>query len=210
MDCMLYLAIGDSLTYGHGVHPDKSFPAQLCVMAEKALGRKVRFYNGGIVGATANDTADLLETDAKLSDYAGRADLITVTVGGNDLLHAARAYYAAGDRRLLTEALRTFLVAVRRIVAAIEQARTDPSKPYAVRFLNLYNPFPEIDEATFWINRLNKHLRRIQRPHIQVVSLQEAFEGRMELLSDDMVHPTEDGYFVMAQLTDQVGYSPLS
>ncbi|WP_166241777.1 GDSL-type esterase/lipase family protein [Paenibacillus turpanensis] len=209
MKTIRYVALGDSLTFGYGVSGEASFPEVLRKLAEHSLDCPVELHNAGIVGATASDTAQLLHTDPALQAKVKTAELITITVGGNDLLNAARVYYTNGDAQLLTQALKTYLHAVRELLGRISEVQGG-SEDCAIRLLGLYNPFPEIEEADYWVRRLNRLLTRFHKRNVCVIQLYDVFESREEgLISDDMVHPTAEGYEQMALKTADAGYSPL-
>lgn len=74
-DGALVIALGDSLTYGHGATPEQAYPAILAQLT----GWQV--HNSGINGDTS---ADVL---ARIDEViAQRPDLVLLAVGGNDVL----------------------------------------------------------------------------------------------------------------------------
>ena len=83
-----YVALGDSITTGYG-------------LAEKEAGfaRQVADSNGYTLtnlaqdGATSTDLLEVVKSEAN-ADTLKNADLITVTIGGNDLMDALYAYLA--------------------------------------------------------------------------------------------------------------------
>ena len=83
-----YVALGDSITTGYG-------------LAEKEAGfaRQVADSNGYTLtnlaqdGATSTDLLEVVTSEAN-ADTLKNADLITVTIGGNDLMNALYAYLA--------------------------------------------------------------------------------------------------------------------
>jgi acyl-CoA thioesterase-1 len=72
----LVVFFGDSITQGHGVRPEESFPAQVA----QALG--VPFVNTGVPGDTMSAGLARLERDV----LARRPRLVVVEFGGNDFL----------------------------------------------------------------------------------------------------------------------------
>ncbi len=75
---IVILALGDSLTAGYQLPPDKSFPAQL-QRALRDKGHKVRVINAGVSGDTAAD--GLARLDWSLTD---EVDSVIVELGAND------------------------------------------------------------------------------------------------------------------------------
>ncbi len=70
------LALGDSITAGHGLTPEQAWPAHLA----DRTGWKV--VNGGVSGNTTGDA--LARLPGLLDEHAPR--LVLVTLGGNDML----------------------------------------------------------------------------------------------------------------------------
>ncbi|HLI21557.1 MAG TPA: arylesterase, partial [Stellaceae bacterium] len=74
------LALGDSLTAGFGLAPDKAFPVQLEARL-KADGYDVVVDNGGVSGDTTAD--GLARLDWAMSDHPA---VVLVELGANDML----------------------------------------------------------------------------------------------------------------------------
>lgn len=72
------LALGDSLTAGYGLAPERSFPAQL-EEALRAEGIAARVINGGVSGDTS--AGGLARLDWLLAE---KPDLVIVELGAND------------------------------------------------------------------------------------------------------------------------------
>lgn len=83
-----YVALGDSISAGYGLNGELSFPKQL----EQRTGYVLTDFSSND-GVTSQD---LLETLKKPEVIAAvqRADVITITVGGNDLMNALYEYLA--------------------------------------------------------------------------------------------------------------------
>ena len=83
---MSYVALGDSITVGYGLSDDEeAFPD---IIAEK-YGYELK--NLANSGATSQDLLGVVESNA---DVLSDADLITITIGGNDLMAALYQYLA--------------------------------------------------------------------------------------------------------------------
>ncbi len=85
------LAFGDSITTGYGLdgygETDPYECASYANIVAEALGldAKSSYVNKAVNGATS---ADLLKLLPEMENYLGYADLVVVTIGGNDLLGA--------------------------------------------------------------------------------------------------------------------------
>ena len=83
-----YVALGDSITTGYGLAEN-----------EAGFARQVADSNGYTLtnlaqnGATSTDLLEVVKSEAN-ADTLKNADLITVTIGGNDLMDALYAYLA--------------------------------------------------------------------------------------------------------------------
>lgn len=211
---LYYVALGDSLTEGYGVGEEDSFVAVYSRLMESALGRRVIYLNAGVTGETTTDILDRMSKDADLQEAIRQADLISLTAGGNDLLGAAREFLLHRDPQVLKAALRLFTINIRRIIEAIKHIRAAPgqdrAKRLVMRILNLYNPFPIIEETDYWIERFNRQWQAYETPYIRIVDLYEAFQYRTDdLIGEDMVHPNVLGYRTMAEAAHALGYAGL-
>lgn len=88
-DTVKYVALGDSITrgYGLGAPETEAFPA--LISAEK----RYSLINHGADGATSENLLVSLE-DPQTAEDVESADVITITIGGNDLMGALYSYIA--------------------------------------------------------------------------------------------------------------------
>lgn len=203
----VYLAIGDSLTAGNGAPPESSFVRQYARLVETSLGLPIRTENAGKSGATTGEILGTIANDDRIRAAAAGSDIITVTAGGNDLIQAAKKFYFDNDNRHLMSALKRFQRNMTQIVDAIHSIKQG-SGPYAVHVVGLYNPLPEFEEAIFWVNKFNSHLRALHAGNVAVIDVYDVFLGKEDdLLSEDRFHPNAEGYRLIAERVHAFGYS---
>ncbi|HEY3918156.1 MAG TPA: arylesterase [Stellaceae bacterium] len=100
------LALGDSLTAGYGLAPDKAFPVQLAARL-KADDHDVVVDNGGVSGDTSAD--GLARLDWALGDHP---DLVLVELGANDMLRGLDPKQAEANLDAILARLRAAKVKV--------------------------------------------------------------------------------------------------
>ncbi len=97
-ETMIYVALGDSLTHGYGL-ADKQKDRFSAVIADKlrADGYMCSEFNYGVDGLTSDGLLEMLNEGQ--CSMTGRADLITIDIGANDVLHTVSmlAAYAMYD-----------------------------------------------------------------------------------------------------------------
>lgn len=86
------VALGDSIARGYGCRPEEAYGRLLADRLAEELdgtGTAVSFANYGVDGLTSAGLRAMIETD-EIRAAAADADLVTVSIGGNDLLHCLR------------------------------------------------------------------------------------------------------------------------
>ena len=83
-----YVALGDSITTGYGLDEAQSFAEQIAEQEGYTLNDSLASD-----GATSTDLLEVVRSEAN-ADTLKNADLITITIGGNDLMDALYAYLA--------------------------------------------------------------------------------------------------------------------
>jgi lysophospholipase L1-like esterase len=199
-----YLAFGDSLTVGYGAPPCQGFVSVLQQKVEDAARLPVYLSNAGMNGATTARLLELLDTEPELHQLIRRADVITITAGGNDLIQAALPFIYSGDSTLLISALQAYETNYRKMLARIDKIKGDTvpgGLPYVLILIGLYNPLPEVPESAVWVKRFNHFLDKLHSPKSYVVQIFDAFKGKeAQLLFMDHIHPNAAGYAVIADL----------
>lgn len=81
-----FVALGDSIARGYGLSdPDNAaYPAIVCeAVRQRLTGTEVEYYNYAVDGDTTTDLLEILNTDA---DELDGADIVTVSIGANNIL----------------------------------------------------------------------------------------------------------------------------
>jgi len=192
----LTLALGDSLTRGTGAASGSGY---VDVVAEALRKEKAgfRLENLAIEGLESRGLRDLL-SHPEAQALAGSADAILLSIGGNDLSHAAGGAFAAAPIERLAEARKGFETNLEAILALL-RAR-NPSAP--ILMLLLYNPFgsPDLGNAgSSVIADWNASAQKIALVHgVRAVPTFDIFEHHADRLSSDRFHPNEAGYRLIA------------
>ncbi|MZQ87269.1 lipase [Paenibacillus sp. 5J-6] len=200
-----YLAFGDSLTVGFGAPDGRGFVYSFKMKVEQWLNVPVQLIQAGTNGATTSELLQTLESDPQIQKDIQEADIITITAGGNDLIQAAIPFFYQNDPAFLKSALQTYESNYKEIMAKIETLRQGIDTPYVIALIGLYNPLPQVPESAYWVQRFNLFLRKLEQPHIHIVQVYDAFIGQdTRYLSDDAIHPNEDGYDELARQVESV------
>ncbi|MCA0988278.1 GDSL-type esterase/lipase family protein [Guptibacillus algicola] len=197
-----YSAIGDSLTLGTGtILFSPTFPDYYRTGIEQTVGKRVNLQKYARNGATTGDVRSWLEQSLPIA----LGDIITITAGGNDLIDAAEEFALTNNEAALQEALMSSCSNMKWIVEYLVKIANE--KPQMIRFVNLYNPYPDLHFAEEWIKKFNKNLISCTKNEdVEVADVFNLFKGREGcLLSFDGIHPNECGQFLIAEALIKTG-----
>ncbi len=196
------VALGDSLTRGTGDTPGGGgYPERVAAALRKA-GLVVSVDNLAIDGAETGDFLRKVE-EAAVKDRIAGANLILLSIGGNDLSHTIRGAALPGETGAEPDptapALRAASLNLQRILSLLRSSNA--SAP--IRILGLYDPFPEgfdrrVARQTLlkWNVALEEASNAV--PNALVVPTADVFDGRPDRLSADRFHPGAEGYSEIA------------
>lgn len=206
-----YTALGDSLTVGVGAGLfEPGFVQRYKRKIEEDLNEEVSLL---VFAKSGLETSDILAmlNEPFIMEQVKKADVITITGCGNDLLQSLEIYEKEKDEHVFLEASSHCQKNYSSMLEKIKDIKGDKDTRYLVRLLNLYNPFPSIELADKWISGFNRHLKQLESaPQIKVIDTYAVFKGReKEYLSIDRVHPNSRGYEAMAEKLRAAGYGPL-
>ena len=226
-----YVALGDSVAAGSG--SATSYPAELAQRIRAAGVARVRLVDQAVGGTESDELLRDLRRDRALRADVRGADLVTVTVGANDLValhHRYRAGDCGGPDNLdcYREEVDAF---VPRWEAILDEILELQAKPGALlRVTNYYDPYlgnedlvredlgdgyPE--EARLIAIAHNRAICDVAASRsVPCADVYGAFNGpdgtrsprAAGLLAEDGFHPSEAGHRRIADLLHALGYGP--
>lgn len=152
-----YVALGDSLTQGVGDTTNQGgFVPLVAQSLTNDEGYQVDAQNFGVAGNTSNQILKRMEENPEIADALAKADLMTLTVGGNDLRKVILDNITSLK---ITTFKKPSIAYSKRLLRIIELARKDnPNLPIYV--LGVYNPFylnfPEMTDMQVIVDNWNQ------------------------------------------------------
>ncbi|KAB7704232.1 hypothetical protein F9802_18245 [Bacillus aerolatus] len=210
-DQLTHLAIGDSIITGIGSEEEESFVSHFSRQLQKQTGKSVELQNEGIPGINSTDLNALVQK-GEFDEQIKQADLITINVGGNDILEALYE----GDYQSVIQNFdsmqSTFTQNLDAMSKAIKQANPDAT----IVFLEMYNPLKQDHEyyslADQLLPKWNVKIYEIahQLNHTIVLETTKVINSRhLQYLSADGVHPNSLGYQALSkQMLKQLKKKP--
>lgn len=215
-----YVAIGDSLTEGVGDTTNQGgFVPLLADSLSSTYGYQVTTSNYGVSGNTSQQILKRMTEKEAIQDDLKKANLMTLTVGGNDVMAVIRKNLTTLKVSSFTQPAKAYQKRLRQI---IEVARSEnPNLP--IYILGIYNPFylnfPEMTEMQEVIDNWNNQTEAVTAEYegVYFVPINELLykgldgeEGIVEssgqqtqiindvLFTGDHFHPNNTGYRIMS------------
>jgi lysophospholipase L1-like esterase len=223
-----YVALGGSIASGAGSAYGEGYPDFLTDMIEADSGRSVDLVDLSIgEGGTAQAVLDLL-AQPSTEEALKAADIVTLEIGGNDLIAGDEPYLAGECKGLACydDAQALFETNYEEVVGRIAELAGDDAALRAVTFYDPAQGDPTIEEvmgAGFRdltrsvVQRLNAATCRIaEAAGWLCVDVYPSFNGPQGIGSpydkdlviegNDYMHPTEKGHRLIASLILDSGY----
>ncbi|WP_306474591.1 SGNH/GDSL hydrolase family protein [Streptococcus sp.] len=216
-----YVAIGDSLTKGVGDSTNQGgFVPLLAQSLTNETGLEFKAINYGVSGNTSSQILSRMQEKKEIRKDLKQAQLLTITVGGNDLRKAILEDTSNLDLDRFEKASKTYEKNLKQI---IELARKDnPDLPVYV--VGIYNPlylnFPDLTELQTlvdqWNQRTEETLSAYQGVYFVPINdlLYKGIDGKSgvteselgkETVTNDALydegsfHPNNTGYEIMKE-----------
>lgn len=215
-----YIAIGDSLSYGLGA--SEGGQTGFVALVHDALQGSERFAASGIdlinLSVPGATSPDLMQTGGQLQlalneiSRSASTPVVTVSIGGNDLLDLADA-----DSPCLTDVqtepclaeLGQTLSRLQTNLGQVLNSLREASPGADIVVVDLYNPFSGTGDlrellADAGVQRINGVIAAAASdPELRVglASVFQYFQGRgRQWIASDGIHPNDDGHAVIAEI----------
>jgi lysophospholipase L1-like esterase len=203
----LLLVLGDSLARGTGDETGRGFAQDVQDSMKK--GGPTEIANLSVNGAESSELRELC-AGANVRSLAASADVILVSIGGNDLSHAVPRGPEPSVRTLedVTTARARYAENLRAILGDLRRGNASAR----VLLLELYDPFGSSGAGlglgagagartgASVILRWNDVISEtaLGFPNTVAVPTFDLFEGRPDRLANDRFHPNRTGYALIA------------
>nr|WP_225418434.1 SGNH/GDSL hydrolase family protein [Lacticaseibacillus daqingensis] len=220
-------AVGDSLTHGVGDETNRGGYVGLIQTDLEASGDyTVSTQNYGVTGDTSTQIQKRVDQQPKLQAAVRQADILTLTVGGNDLMHVLQNHFLDITKADVTKGNQAFQKHLTTLVTSLR--KLNPTAPIYV--FGIYNPFyvyfPQLTAMTDSVSAWNQATQKTLAQHANMYyvdidsvltkggastdtatknSLQKAIQGAKDanplIFTQDHFHPNNAGY---AKMTSQL------
>ena len=215
-----YVAIGDSLTEGVGDQTNQGgFIPLLSNAISEISDVNVVSQNFGVAGNTSTQIYKRMTKEKKIQSAIKKADVITITVGGNDVMKVIRTQLTNLTENSFEKPAQTYQKQLTEIFDFIR----DHNPTAQVYILGIYNPFylnfPDITEMQDIINHWNQTTQETiaQQKQMYFVPINDLLyqgvngskgvttsDGEVQtitnnaLFEEDHFHPNNIGYQIMS------------
>lgn len=213
------VAIGDSLTEGVGDSTGQGgFVPLLAQQIFHEQGYDVVTANYGVAGNTSKQILKRMSEDRSIQQSLKEADLMTLTVGGNDVMHVIRKNLDSLTVKTFKKPAKQYSKRLRKIIDLARQENPD----LPIYILGIYNPFylnfPELTEMQTVVDDWNQTTEETLTHYKNVYfvpindrlykgingeqALIEHVTGQTKVVNDalfeeDHFHPNNRGYQIM-------------
>ncbi|MFC3932120.1 SGNH/GDSL hydrolase family protein [Streptococcus dentapri] len=216
-----YVAIGDSLTEGVGDSTEQGgFVPILSRELETDYHYKVTSKNYGVSGNTSNQILKRMQEKTNIQKDLKKADMMTVTVGGNDVMAVIRKNLSDLSVDSFKRPAEKYQECLHKIIKLARQENKD----LPIYIYGIYNPFylnfPDMTEMQDVVNNWNESTQTVidEYDNVYFVPINDQLyrgidgqggitestsDDQSEVINDvlfekDHFHPNNTGYQIMA------------
>ena len=192
------VALGDSLTRGVGDDNGDGYVKRLTTKLSKRYDTKTSLSNLSVSGARTADLLTLLDTSGTKRTLQN-ADLIVMTIGGNDLFPGVETLTT--NLSAYKPDTNTFIANSQKIIETIRTNNADAP----IYWMSLYNPFEEFKElgdTSKFVIDWNHQMQTLatQYPNLYIIPVFDLFQGQTKnFLYSDHFHPNKKGYEAISE-----------
>ncbi|PWW05480.1 lysophospholipase L1-like esterase [Paenibacillus cellulosilyticus] len=228
-DVIHVTALGDSLTKGTGDSTGEGYVKQTIKLMEGKYDKPVKLLNNlAINGMRADQLVEKLKSDKGYRLAVSEADIILLTIGGNDLFRFARGGNAASKQdaaadntaeneasssqtdddiedQISLEEVKTNLAEGVGLLRQTLELLNSINPDARIVYIGLYNPFydvAELRDGSLQVQDWNRAAYDVihRYPNMLLVPTSDLFEKNLtRYLASDHFHPNHDGYAAIAQ-----------
>lgn len=195
------LAIGDSIIRGVGAPKNEDLVYQFSTKLENQIRKEIIFQNKGINGITSGELNELVQ-QGQFDEEIKKSDIITVCVGGNDILRLVKGKDFYQALQAFDQLQSDFSKNLVDISARIRMLNPNAT----IVFLELYNPLSLENQMYPLANKLlpmwNLKIYEVASQHstsLVVQTTKVINEQNLQNLSPDGIHPNSLGYMAISQ-----------
>jgi lysophospholipase L1-like esterase len=201
-----YVALGDSLAAGVGAR--RGYVPRYAEHLQRETGARLRVINLGLSGQTSTQLLHSIRDDPEMRKTLGGAEVVTLNIGLNDL-GQARSFYESGTcggpqneacLRDVVERIERNWDAIINEISSLRSTENTIIRTvglgYTPRTKGVFGPY---------LGRVTRHIASSAADAgIPYVEVRLADEG----MSEDGLHPNDEGYQVIADRLGSLGYEP--
>ena len=200
-----YLVLGDSIGVGAGIQN----PEEACYGRIIANTNGFSYFNDAVNGHTSAKLLARLDEPDVLEHVIG-ADIISISIGGNDFLKGNLPALAAKGLIGDYDAIDAVVDTVRTNFSAVIEKIRKVNPRAVILMQTLYNPIEDLPvigkvyaEGTARLNAVFTDYAAQHPGEIEIVDVAAAFAGKSGLIAPDTIHPNGEGNLVIAKAVQQ-------
>ncbi|MGJ7035283.1 SGNH/GDSL hydrolase family protein [Anoxybacillus eryuanensis] len=193
-DTLSIVALGDSLTRGTGDETGKGYVGHVVDELKKRKSQHIQLTNLAIKGQRSAQLINQLK-QKEIQRQLKEADIILMTIGGNDLFRGGEALRDLSTTQIEKEK-KKFVQQLRTIFELVRTANNDAP----VFYIALYNPFNDLDngkETSAIVRSWNYAASEVADDYKSIICVPtyDLFELQVnDYLYTDKFHPNKEGY----------------